>query len=166
MTLKTDRLKSERGWTIIELIIIVAIMSILFSMVGAFYDSLKAKMRYAQLRADFDQIAQAAFNDFTSSTSYDWAPFVAPGDPPSFVTSGLLNKWPRPPCPFWTYSWDNFYGVPGVQAIRLTVRRKDLSAVWSFCLESYKGNCAGPDFWGGSAPEISSVNTKYVYCNE
>ncbi len=160
---------NESGLTIIEIIIVVTIMSILFSLVGASYESLKAKVRFAHVVSDFDTIYHAAVNDYTSSPTNDWADNPgAYGAPPSFVGGGAgksLNKWPTPPCGNWMYSWDNFYGVGTIQAVRITLRKTDLTPIWSRCVQNYGGDCTAPDFFG-VPQEFSTVGTKYVYCNE
>lgn len=159
----------ERGWTIIEFIIVIAVMSILSAIGTAGYETLQARVRYSQVRAALDIISRAAYEDFTSDLNNEWADFVIPGDPPDFVgPSGTLTTWPIAPCPNWVYSWDNLYGVPGVNAVRVSLRRAfDGPALYSFCLENYGGSCQGVDpIGGGAPPEISSVPNKHFYCNE
>ncbi len=138
-----------------------------FSIIGNSYEVVKGRIRFAQVKYALGVIASAAYHDFTSSPTNDWADTEMPVDAPSFVgPTKSLNKWPQPPCPKWSYSWDNYYGVEDVKAVRITVRRGDLSSIWSFCLQNYGGNCQGDDGYGGSPPEISTTNNKYVYCNE
>lgn len=162
-------LRNEHGWTIIEFIIVVAIMSILSAVATAGYETLQARIRYSQIKADLGVISHAAYEDFTSDRNNEWADFVIPGDPPDFVgPNGTISKWPSTPCPNWVYSWDNLFGVPGVNAVRLTVRRAfDGPAIYSYCLENYGGSCQGADpIGGGTPPEISTVGIKHIYCNE
>ncbi len=160
-----SRLRSESGFSFLEIVMVVAIMGIVYGVLGATYDSLKARMRFSHIRGDMDAIAKAAFADFAAHPNNEWAAMVMPGDPPSFVGKNL-NRWPTPPCPGWYYSWDNFYGVPSVQAVRITVRRHDLSAIWNLCLQNYEGNCNGDDGFGGTPPAIDLIDSKYVSCGE
>lgn len=165
MNRRLRTLRSEKGWTIIEFIIVVAIMSILYSVIGASYDALKAKVRFAQVKADFDSMTHAAFNDFTSSSTNDWAVAVMPGVAPSFAGGSTLNKWPQPPCAGWIYSWENYYGIPGVNSVRITLRKANYDALWSVCLQNYDGNCQGDDGFGAPT-ELTAVSSHYIYCNE
>ncbi len=89
------------GFTLIELmIVVVAIISILVAIVSVSYDTLIGERRVIlKVKADMDSIAQAAYNDYT--TTNNWAPIELPGDlPASFAANGLAT-WPTPPCPGW-----------------------------------------------------------------
>jgi prepilin-type N-terminal cleavage/methylation domain-containing protein len=161
-----SHLAASKGFTTIELLVTITILSILMAIADLSYDTVKAKIRYAQVKADFDAMTQAAYNDFTTSRDNLWALNVALGTPPSF-TVAELKKWPAPPCPGWFYNWENYSAVPAVSAVRLTLHRADASALWSYCLENYGGNCMGND--GSGVPlEVTALPTtyKYIYCNE
>jgi prepilin-type N-terminal cleavage/methylation domain-containing protein len=159
-------LESSKGFTTIELLLTVTILGILLAIMEVSYDAVKSRVRYAQIKANLDIISQVAYSDFTSNKNNDWAAMVMPGNAPSFVGTNDLPTWPQPPCPGWMYSYDNYFAIPGVSAVRLTVRRADLSSIWSYCLDNYGGNCEGDDGFGGHPPDISSATVKHVYCSE
>src|SRR5437879_1149336 len=134
-------LRSPRGYTLIELLLTITILGILLAIADLSYDTIKAKIRYSQIKADMDGITQAAYTDFTSSRDNTWALNVAsPGDSPSFVGTEL-KKWPQPPCPGWFYNWENYSAIPAVNAVRVTIHKSDAAPFGSFCLENYGGDC-------------------------
>ncbi len=164
MTSTLLRRRNSGGWTVIELLIVVAIISILAAIVSVSYQTMVDKAHFSKARADMVTIAQTAYNDYTANGS--WAPIELPGDlPPTFVSSGL-EQWPVPPCPSWSYSWDNFSGFPA-DSIRITLRRPDQSPLWSFCLQTYGANCQSLDVYTGLAStEISTIDTTHFTCAE
>jgi prepilin-type N-terminal cleavage/methylation domain-containing protein len=159
------RLRDTSGFSLMELIMVVAVIAILSAVGSVSYTALQQRTRFSQIKGDIDAIAKAAFSDFSGSPTNEWAAMVMPGAAPSF-SAGHLSSWPTPPCLGWMYSYDNFFGVPGVQAVRITVRRPDLSSIWSMCLQNYGGNCQGDDGFGGTPPEISTLASRYVTCGE
>ena len=164
MTPKSRKRKQAGGWTVIELLIVISIIGILAGVVSVGYRTVIDKAHFSKALADIKLIAQTAYNDFTSSGN--WAPVELPGDLPSTFATNGLTEWPVPPCPGWTYSWDNFSGFPA-DYIRISLRRPDLTPLWSFCLETYGGDCKALDAYTGvSSLEISSLDTTSFTCTE
>src|SRR5262245_61208037 len=108
MILTRTRCMASKGFTTIELLVTVAVLGILTAIASASYETLKAKARYSQVRADMDAIAQAAYNDY--STNLVWAPLSFGAMPPNWATNGggELPRWPIPPCSGWYYSWEDW----------------------------------------------------------
>ena len=158
--------RSFGGYTLLEMMIAVAIISILLAIVSASYETLKARIRYSQVRADLNGIVQAAYTDYTSSRDNTWAPNVLPiGTGPSFVGTEL-KKWPQAPCPQWFYSWDNYAALPP-NVIRITIHHTDGTALWSYCLENYGNDCLVDD-GTGTPINIATLpsSSRYIYCSE
>jgi len=164
MTPSSLKHRHSGGWTAIELLIVVSIISILASVVSVSYKTMIDKAHFSKAYADIKLIAQTAYNDYTSTGL--WAPVELPGDlPPSFAANGL-ESWPIPPCPGWSYSWDNFSGFPA-DYIRITLRRPDHTPLWSFCLEAYGNNCLALDAYSGvPSTEISTIDVNSFTCAE
>jgi prepilin-type N-terminal cleavage/methylation domain-containing protein len=167
MNRQRSLLNSEQGMTLTELILTVAILSILLAIASASYDVLKANLRFSKVRADMDAIAKSAYNDFT--TTNVWAPLTFASMPANWASNGELRQWPAAPCPGWYYSWEDWsaFGYPVTQ---VTIRRGDNTLLWGFCLDTAGGssNCqiADPIFGGSGATDINTTNTHAAYCNE
>jgi prepilin-type N-terminal cleavage/methylation domain-containing protein len=143
------------GYTLIEMIVVVAIIGILAGIVSATYQTLQARIRFSQMKANMDTIAMAGTL------------------PPSFAASYSLSVWPNAPCPGWSYGWDNwtddFAGLDVANVVRVTLRDTTGTAVWSYCVDTVggSGNCMFQDPLSSATPiDITSATNKYIYCNE
>lgn len=158
-------LRTTRGFTLVELIITVAVLVILTGIAALSYETLTARARYSKVAADMDGIAHAGYADYTNNLGvWDVAP--NPWTPPPNV-SQLLDKWPVPSCPGYYYSWDNG-AIFGLDVVRVSLRREaDEAAVWSYCVNSFGGgNCDATDIYGGTPIEITNSDISHFYCNE
>lgn len=157
--------RSNQGFTTIELIIAVAIMSILLAIATSSMDTLKARTRSSEARANMDTIAQAGINDFALNN--DWSPMPAAIGtmPPRFASQGILTEWPNAPCPGWFYSWESVVGTD--EYVRVALRRYDAAPIWSYCVSVSKGSdCNAIDPITGVTPvEISLVRQPHLYCD-
>jgi prepilin-type N-terminal cleavage/methylation domain-containing protein len=155
------------GFTLIELILTVAILAILMSIATASYDVFKANVRFSKIKGDMDAIAKSALNDY--STSNIWAPLSFGVMPSVWSRNGELSQWPSPPCPGWYYSWEDWsaFGYPVTQ---VTLRRTNNTLLWGYCLDTLggAGSCqvADPIFGGAAVQDIVTLNTHSVYCSE
>ena|ERR1700687_627340 len=157
-------LGSLSGYTTVELLITITILGILLAIADLSYDTVKAKIRYSQIKADMDGISQAAYNDYT--TNGVWAALTFGAMPPSWSTSRELKSWPNAPCSGWYYSFEDWslFGVPSTQ---VTLRRKNNTLLWSYCLDtSGGGSCQTDPLFGGVTRELSTIQAAYIYCNE
>ncbi len=154
------------GYTLVELIITVTILSILMAIVSASWETLQARIRYSAAKANMDAIANAGYTDFANNG--DWDVMSLLGMPPRIAANRLLSKWPDPPCPGWFYTWDNWDGTAGFLSIRVSLRKANQTAVLSYCVNSYaNGTCADQDPLSSAAPiEISGkVLDPHIYCS-
>lgn len=169
MKTSLNPLSSERGFTLLELMVTVSIMVVLYTAISATYGTLQARIRYSQVRANMDAIAMAGYTDFT--TNNIWAPWSS-DLPPSFVANNTLRKWPSPPCANWTYAWENwtdFLGTDMANVVRVTIRNAAGDPIWAYCLDTIggSGNCMTPDPINHVTPnDIITSSQRYVYCNE
>jgi prepilin-type N-terminal cleavage/methylation domain-containing protein len=158
-------LKSNDGFTMIELAITVAIIAIILGIAAASYDTLQNQTRASKAKGDMDAIAQAGYTDFSYNSA--WDVMTLDGTiPPHMAAEGLLSQWPVPPCPGMTYTWENF--SPGTSMVRVGLRRIDASELWSYCLDvNGGGNCEPVDPISGTIPiEISTTKVTELTCDE
>jgi len=158
---------SFEGFTVVELMIVVMILSILITILVASYDTIIAKARYSRTAADMESIAKVGYADYTNNLGIwdvspnPWTP------PPSIMGSGLLQIWPIAPCQGWYFSWDNG-AIFGLNDVRVTLRRPDDTPFWSYCVNTFGGGtCNGPDMYAHVATiEITTADTNHFYCTE
>ncbi len=110
----------NKGFTIIELIVVIAIIAILAAIIISGVTIYIQKAKDVRLNADFQQIEEAARLDYAQCGS--WAPEVGPGVPPrfsnptgytqncpsaqSFIPSNIFDaSWYCPGC---LIDYDNF----------------------------------------------------------
>lgn len=96
----------KNAFTLIELLIVIAIIGLLASIVLVATNNARAKARYAKVQEDFHTIRNAAEGVASASGAYpaDGWPGSLPTD---MSTYNYLTKWPAPPCPNWVYDWQN-----------------------------------------------------------
>ena len=158
----------RRGWgfTLVELLVVISIISLLSSIVFTSVNSARSKARYARALTDMKQIALAAELDF--DIRGDYAPDAGAGATPAFVPT-YLSVWPNPPCSNWGYDWDNWQSL-FPQTVRITIVTNITAPVISdrkiyYCMAT-TGNCHLGS--GGSPFEIpiQSHSAKTITCNE
>jgi len=164
------------GFTLIELMIVVAIIGILALVATVGYRSVMGHVRYSSIATQLDQMAKAAALDKIEVGS--WMPDVLLpfGGDPSFDAGSLppnmqevfRHKWPKPPCENWAYDWDNFLGSPGHDYVRISV--VDINTrhnIFSKCLDGGNTPCIGTAHFNGSIPvEITDWKAHSVSCHE
>jgi len=154
-------MKKDRGFTLIELLVVIAIIGILASVILASLNTARDKGRYALVIQQMQQIAEAAQIDVANTGVYP--PDVVPNVNPGLTT---MTTWPTPPCPGWTYDWDNWDPADGgsnigYPAVRVTIRRTDVSPVYYFCIHAADPTQCG---YPGGGANITSVKT--LTCKE
>ncbi|MDB5254807.1 MAG: gspG [Candidatus Nomurabacteria bacterium] len=150
------------GFTLIELLVVIAIIGILASVILASLNTARDKGRYAQAISQMEEITKAAELDVKDNGNY-------PPDIHQNLNPGLtaMTQWPTPPCPGWTYDWENWdtrYGGnvnTTVNTVRITLRRPDVTSAFYYCVESLDPTC-GASVYGGV--DINTVRT--LTCKE
>ena len=153
--IKQNDLKT--GFTLVELLVVISIISFLSSIVLASLNTARSKARFSLVLEQMNSIEKAASLDYSDNNTY--APDVNANMAPSFVPK-YLSVWPTPPCPGWVYDWENWSWM-GVA--RVSLRRGGTnggSTVYYYCVVS-TGDCSWND---GS--DIKKVTNKILTCNE
>ena len=86
--IKNKKDKFLTGFTIIELVVVIAIIAVLSSIVMINVSQIRQKAKEARLVADFKQIELGAQIDYANNG--DWAPDISPGQLPRFAV--IPNK--------------------------------------------------------------------------
>lgn len=148
----------ERGFTLIEILVVLAVVALLAVVVLAALQNARSKGRYAQMLHQMSIIGRSAeaYRNDTGSHAAE----VAVGVAPDFVvsaTSKWLQEWPDTPCKtsgLWRYDWDN------TGYVRVTIDHYDGVAwapVYAYCIVRASGQCRSPiEILGG----VQEINTK------
>jgi len=96
----------KRGFTLIELLVVIAIIGILSSVVLVNVQASRNKSRYSQVMSQLEEIEKAL--EFYYSVNGKYPGDVGPGGVPPGLVPTYLAKWPAPPCPGWTYDYQNW----------------------------------------------------------
>jgi len=98
------RVQSQRGFTLLEILIVIAIIGILAAVVLASLNSSRVKARDAQRVAQLKEVEKALAIYYTTNGRYpagggsgDTAPLVQTSIPSALVTGGLLGSLPTDP---------------------------------------------------------------------
>lgn len=136
----------EKGFTLIEMLVVLSVMALLAVVVLAAVQNARNKGRYSQMVQQMRLIVTAA-EAYRNSTG-GHATEVAEGAAPAFVTdvsNKWLEDWPGTPCKnsaTWRYDWDNIAGP----YVRVAVD-ENVSGVWTprfvYCLVR-TGNICDP----------------------
>jgi prepilin-type N-terminal cleavage/methylation domain-containing protein len=151
----------QKGFTLIELLVVISIIGLLASVVLVSLNGARNKARYSRVLADMAQIGKAA-EMYNTSSANGYPVDVGQGAMPSELAP-YLSKWPTPPCPNWTYDWENWVNGNSVY-IRTTLRRPDISALYFYCYSQTNATDCGISYGGGV--DITAVASKIITCNE
>jgi prepilin-type N-terminal cleavage/methylation domain-containing protein len=159
-------LGSRKGYTTIEMLLTITILGIILAIIDLSYDTIKAKIRYSQIKADMDGIAQAAYNDYT--TNGIWGALTFAAMPPTWTASRELQRWPSPPCSGWYYSFEDWTTFPTpYPVVWVSLRRQNSTALWTYCLDtSQSSSCEMDPLNSIPTQELSTIQGAYIYCNE
>lgn len=107
MTIKPEY-KNQRGFTLIEILIVVAIIGILSSIIFVSINHAQSKSNYTRVLADMKQ-ASSAIQSYTSVNNNIYPADVTLNVMPAGVSSYLPGGWPTSPCgATYTYDYQNW----------------------------------------------------------
>ena len=100
------RLFSKKGFTLIELLVVIAIVGVLSSVVLVSLNTARDKSRYSHATSQLVEIEKALELYYSNNGQYPAD--VGPGAAPPGLIPTYLAVWPDPPCPGWTYDYQNW----------------------------------------------------------
>ena len=107
--LRMNRMRRRRGFTLIEILIVVAVIGILAAIAYPAYQDQVRKSRRGQVKADLTELAQLLERNFTEANRYDQDSqlnAIAIPLPPAVPTPPFFNQSPR--------TGTTFYNISGV----------------------------------------------------
>lgn len=167
-------MKQQRGFTILELIVVVSILAVVVAGALLLYERSLSRSRFTRVYQDLQGITaagEAYYDDFKR-----YAVDVSRGQAPHFVTRGYLSSWPAPPCGQWqagcnppcgpwTYDWENWTNVNGVAGwniMRISVRTTPVPGTgrvaFYYCIKAEGGSCAGSPPQGVDITTTADLN--------
>jgi len=167
------------GYTLIELMVVVAIIGILSSIVSVSMGRAIARARFAKAQGDMDAIRVAATQYYVDNDE-TWADDSNPGEAPAFVPQ-YLARWPDAPCGGrWNYDWDNYNFMPynpGVDQPNVRVTLRDNYGINSsgvpygssadsflvLCIDNMGFSDCGVGLYGGQ--DILATPDHFITCN-
>lgn len=150
-------LSARNSFTLVELLVVISIISLLASIVFASLNGARGKARYARILGDFNAMRTAAELD-ADVRGGAYAADLCPNQNPF---PQYLPLWPQPPCPGWSYDWENWGNG---ETIRITMRDDGLTSCsggtrkYYFCIFT-TGNCTASD-----GINITTVADKSISC--
>lgn len=157
--------RNERGISLMEMLVVMVILGAIFALISPRFFNLAARAKYAQVAADIRTLVTIAKTQFTDQEAF--ANETLPGEMPSEFQS-YISLWPKPPCPGWSYDWENNVDVNLQGFARITVRNGGDKAMFYRCVHVYGNSSACEDpgdfIFGGQ--DISTLGTKVITCQE
>lgn len=109
----------KRGFSLVELLIVISIIGILASVVISTMSSARSKAQFARAQAEFKSIANALELYWDDHGEYpeDVTRDVSPGLGEYLASDGDNDGWPDAPWPGSVYDWDNWDDPDSAQNI-------------------------------------------------
>ncbi|MEK7218114.1 MAG: prepilin-type N-terminal cleavage/methylation domain-containing protein [Patescibacteria group bacterium] len=140
-----------RGFTLMEILIVIAILTILTSFIFGRVGGAMEKARMSRARAELSEIAKATVQ-MAIDHQGTWPNDVDRDVPPGIQEYLGPGNWPYAPWPGSVYDWDSFTGSDGKPAYQISIR---------FCPLGHPELCSFPDEpWAEDFNYFSSV----YYC--
>ena len=111
-----------RGFTIVELLIVIAIIGILAAIVIVAYNGVTNRAYYNRSQSELASIVRAIqiFQTINNRYPYD----VSRGLPAEVTPylNGSSDNWPKAPWPGSVYDYDTFTGSDGKEVVQMSIR--------------------------------------------
>lgn len=152
----TDTSSCQRGFTLMEMLVVIGIMAILGGIVLGVVNSGRDKAYVARSEMEFNSLNQAL--ELYKIDHGIYPADVNRGIPPGLEEYLGGENWPNAPWPGSVYDWDNWEDpeVPGERIIQFSIRFCDVG-------ETNPDNCIFPkEAWA----EDFDVDSAVYYCIE
>lgn len=149
----------NRGFTLLELLIVIAIIGILSTVVLSNMSAAKEKAFYTRALSEFRSL-ETAIQMYMSDHDDEYPEDVTRGIPPGlgeYLAGQKVNTWPKAPWPDSIYDWDNWDDPdnPGEKIYQISIR---------FCpADGDISTCRFPD---ESWAKNFGVDSSVYYCLE
>lgn len=123
----------KKGFSLIEIIITIAVIAILLSVVVSAYHKLKRDGYYSRALSEMNTMSLALNSYFDDNHSFP--PDVSRDVPPGlgkYLSSHSASSWPDAPWPGSVYDWDN-WDILGQRVIQISIRFCPVGGPLSAC---------------------------------
>jgi prepilin-type N-terminal cleavage/methylation domain-containing protein len=125
----------KRGFSLIELLVVITIIGILASIVLPVVGTAREKARFARAKLEFRNI-NTALDLYHSDHDGDYPPDVSRAVPPGLeIYLAASGGWPQAPWPGSVYDWDNWDDpdYPGEKIYQISARFCPVGGPLSAC---------------------------------
>lgn len=165
-------MRTDRGFSLIELLVVIGIITLLSVVVFASLSTARAKSRYGRTIAEMHQLQIAA--DAYSASTGDYPEDASNGQLPPNLTDEFVRAWPVPQCPGWTYDYDYWrptdYSVaaPAAEKMARVVFLRSGVPKFYYCIKAAVGGlCKHPvDESNPLFIDIRDKSAKEITCSE
>ena len=114
---------SGRGFTIVELLIVVVVIGILAAMIIMMYIGVTHRAYYNRSMSELSSLASAiqAFQVQNNRYPYDVSRGI-PAEITPYITASSSGSWPTAPWPNSIYDYDDFTGSDGNEVVQMSIR--------------------------------------------
>lgn len=128
-------MKQQRGFTLIELIVVMAIIAILAVLILMGVGRLRSRAKIARVSAELTDISKAV-TQYAQDNNYQY-PADTDRDVPPGLEKYLANgTWPESIWPHGVFDWDNWTNASGQQIYQISYRLCGLSDPDSYCSDT------------------------------
>ena len=125
-------MRKRRGFTIIELIIVVAIISILAVLVFVNLRRSKEKAKLSRVSTELSNISNS-INQYYQDNNYQYPDDATRDVPPGLEKYLAGGTWPESIWPHGVFDWDNIHGPGGDQIYQIIYRLCDTDDPIAYC---------------------------------
>jgi len=103
-------MSKEKGFTLIEILIVLAIIGILAAVITSSLNNARNKGYYTRTQVEFDSMSEA-LDLYREDHDGEYPPDVTRNIPPGlgkYLAGNNVNSWPEAPWPGSVYDWENW----------------------------------------------------------